>query len=967
MEDERATSGVVRVVEGAEMVTPAEDMLMQIIAAENLAYDANINDETIARLLQAQEGRVTLRVQRRKLPKQTSLPVSTLLQSGSGSNSTKDKEKENETEEHRPALEQRPNAASSQKGHLYVWGVTLDGQLGLGNKKDDVLKPTHLTRLDEQRIRQVACGKTFTLALAANGDIFSWGSSLTGQLGHNDQRSRNIPFLIRELVGINIRQVACGDGHVLCLTDMGKVVGWGSNSCGQLGTGKVSSTPQLTPTVLDLPFSFAYVACGASHSAIISDGGECYMFGRGENGQLGNGKDRDRHRPCLVSAVKHEICFRVACGVAHTTIVTIDGKVYTFGRGNHGRLGHGTLQNSMAPKQVMGLKGKNIVAVGCGWQHTVALDDNGRIYTWGAGKEGQLGLGDKKDCKEPRELLSDDVFVQVECGYRHTAAISDNGSLYVWGEGRGGKLGIGTTTNTFVPSLVGELHNKSVRQVGLGGNHSAAIVGSEPSSLVVDLGKLLNSKELSDITFKVEGRAIYAHKAILSCRNRVFARLFASSHSFPSSSSSASDSGSMMDVELNNTRHAVFFAFLEYLYTDFTCIYATIYEDLYDLAFIYQSHHLISLCKDWMRANGIVTAVREKEDEEEDSKTKEQHQEEAQSTYLQDIESLFKNNNFSDIRFEMNVELGTRRDEPQLQLPTPSFAVSSGEKEEEEQEKQTGEEPLLVSEVREKTILLPAHKCILFARSPYFRTMFTSGMKESLKDTVIALNDVSYAAFLQVLRWIYGLEPKITPVNVVEVLMLSNQYRVHSLKQLCQEYLEENLSVEIVASIAEMAYGCSLQRLTSRALDFLVEHLEEVQAKDAEGWEALPEELKKQVHLRKCETQLSKHVVSHNSHASTDIHVLEQDLYDGNNVVMYKDLTIPKTLANKIVQARTNASLTRKELAALLGIKPTLLTEYETGKALLPSRAFIQKMEAVLKSHGARQTNLLSEMPKKHH
>merc|ERR1712185_493773 len=107
-----------------------------------------------------------------------------------------------------------------------------------------------------------------------------------------------------------------------------------------------------------------------------------FSWGRGEDGQLGLGDTNDRACPVLVEplrargGVKH-----IACGSGHTVILTDDGLVLTWGRGDDGRLGHGDNGWKYVPRIVDALSGKAIRQVTCGSYHTAAVSDSGVLYT----------------------------------------------------------------------------------------------------------------------------------------------------------------------------------------------------------------------------------------------------------------------------------------------------------------------------------------------------------------------------------------------------------------------------------------------------------------------------------------------------------------------------------------------------------------------------------------------------------
>ena len=72
----------------------------------------------------------------------------------------------------------------------------------------------------------------------------------------------------------------------------------------------------------------------------------------------------------------------VACGSGHTIVLSREGRVLTWGRGDDGRLGHGDNGWKYIPRPVEGLEGRRIARVTCGSYHTAALSDEGVLFTW---------------------------------------------------------------------------------------------------------------------------------------------------------------------------------------------------------------------------------------------------------------------------------------------------------------------------------------------------------------------------------------------------------------------------------------------------------------------------------------------------------------------------------------------------------------------------------------------------------
>lgn len=112
------------------------------------------------------------------------------------------------------------------------------------------------------------------------------------------------------------------------------------------------------------------------------------------------------------------------------------------------------------------LGGKAVVRVAGGWRHTAAADDEGRTYTWGWNKFGQLGLGDTEDRNAPTEVspLTGQRVALLACGWRHTVAVTVDGMVYSWGRGVNGQLGHGDEQDCHEPMVLKALSRGNLRR-----------------------------------------------------------------------------------------------------------------------------------------------------------------------------------------------------------------------------------------------------------------------------------------------------------------------------------------------------------------------------------------------------------------------------------------------------------------------------------------------------------------------
>ncbi|CAN9511578.1 unnamed protein product [Ophioblennius macclurei] len=248
------------------------------------------------------------------------------------------------------------------------------------------------------KVVAIACGQDHSLALGASGQVFSWGAGQEGQRGllpHALAACGLRPSLVPIPITMQIVQVACGDSHSLVLTKGGDVLSWGLNSHGQLGLGKevlLQYEPELICSLTGV--AVTQIAAGGSHSLFLTLPGLVYCCGANKSGQLGVNRvdEKGRFNVCMVPALRTLGVSSISCGEAHSAVLTKDGKVFTFGEGHYGQLGHNSSANEVLPKLVQGLDGA-ATQVACGRHHTLVLGSSGQLWAFGKASKGQLGNG----------------------------------------------------------------------------------------------------------------------------------------------------------------------------------------------------------------------------------------------------------------------------------------------------------------------------------------------------------------------------------------------------------------------------------------------------------------------------------------------------------------------------------------------------------------------------------------------
>jgi len=248
---------------------------------------------------------------------------------------------------------------------------------------------------------------------------------------------------------------------------------------------------------------------------------------------LGHGGRKDEAKPRAVAAfTERAVC--VSAGLEHMAVVGVSGRVWTWGCGRDGRLGHGVKKaQEELPRLVEGVRG---VSVSAGSYHTVLLGADGRAFSWGNGSFGKLGHGSRESELRPREMRSgaaaDARIAAVSASFEHTVLLAADGGVLICGSGVGGSLlGLGASEDSLVPTRMENLPKMAA--VSAGASHTLAMTGdghvwSWGSGAEGKLGN--GSEDAEEVPRRVEGvegavaiSACAAHSAVVLADGRVAA------------------------------------------------------------------------------------------------------------------------------------------------------------------------------------------------------------------------------------------------------------------------------------------------------------------------------------------------------------------------------------------------------------------------------------------------------------
>jgi len=296
--------------------------------------------------------------------------------------------------------------------------------------------------------------------LTESGKLYLWGWNDNGQCGHtleSAEQDETSPLpCATPLAGLSVQDAALGFSHTLIIEkDTNYLYAFGSNERGQV-TGSPSAAVKgpMTPDSLK-GVKVKKVAAGLFHSAVITDEGELITFGCCRFGQSLSNIQTDG-QVCIGKwiPVDGARLVEVACGRRHTVAVDEKGRIWTFGENKYGQLGRPFEgKKDPIPTEVdsseMEIPDGSKIRLDCGWSHNivqVTLKDSGvAIYGWGRNDKGQLGTGSFKDAiKKPARLFQDKRLSFVACGSESTMAIDDMSEILGCGWNEHGNIASGS-------------------------------------------------------------------------------------------------------------------------------------------------------------------------------------------------------------------------------------------------------------------------------------------------------------------------------------------------------------------------------------------------------------------------------------------------------------------------------------------------------------------------------------------
>ncbi|TKV58299.1 hypothetical protein FDO65_11975 [Nakamurella flava] len=356
------------------------------------------------------------------------------------------------------------------------WGDGNDGQLAGSTGR----LPGPIPVLLPPATVSVALGRRHSLALTADGAVYSWGADSASLLGAAAGPAPAAGPAFRRVAvpeGTVVTAIATDSGHSLALSDRGAVYSWGANRSGELGDGGTAAR-QTVAAVAGLP-AIAAIATGEHHSVAVSTDGRVYTWGANDTGQLGHSGGGSA-APLPVALPDGTRAVEAAAGARFTLVRTADGRVLAWGANSDGQLGDGSRIGRSSAGTVLLPTDQRATHIAAGGSGAVVVTERGQAWSWGDNSLGQVGDATTTDRSVPVAvpLPGGATAVDLSRAGDHTLVRTADRRLFAWGDNRWGQLGDGTTTTRSTPTVVDLPPGDDIVAMGAGFGQDLAAVAS---------------------------------------------------------------------------------------------------------------------------------------------------------------------------------------------------------------------------------------------------------------------------------------------------------------------------------------------------------------------------------------------------------------------------------------------------------------------------------------------------------
>ena len=330
---------------------------------------------------------------------------------------------------------------------LWGCGDNTYAQLGIGN----YITPNIPIQIDANtNWKYVLAFEDKSFAIKFDGTLWAWGRS--GSLGVGGGTYVTLPTQVG--IDTDWKNVSAGIEHTLGLKTNGTLWAWGSNFWGQLGDTTFQGTSRDIPTQIGIDTDWASISAGVNHSMALKSNGTLWTWGANYNNQLGSDTLVSK-RKYLLQIITDTDWKYIEAGYDHSMALKNNGSLWAWSDNNSGELGNGVWPPKPIRTPKMIGSDYDWLSVSGGKHYSLAIKTDSSLWSWGDNISGQLGIGTSSlPTFIPQKISNMNNWKSIEAGYYSSVSINNVNDIYAWGANYAGKLGDGTVVDKSVPTLL---------------------------------------------------------------------------------------------------------------------------------------------------------------------------------------------------------------------------------------------------------------------------------------------------------------------------------------------------------------------------------------------------------------------------------------------------------------------------------------------------------------------------------
>ena len=335
---------------------------------------------------------------------------------------------------------------------LWAWGRNLNqvsntAYTGVMGDSTTINKSSPVQTVGASTWSSISINAANSLGIKNDGTLWAWGNNDFGQLGANVGVTIRYTSPVQTIFGGTDWSLATsGYKASYAIKNDGTLWAWGDNQYGQLGfaglsgvNGKFSSPIQTTAGGTNWSKLPANGPAKTYHAGAIKTDGTLWMWGLNTYGVLGDNTTIFKSSPIQTVAGGTNWA-SMATGYRSTAAIKTDGTLWVWGRNNNGQLGDNSTINKSSPIQTVS-GGSNWSQITVGYMSMAAIKTDGTLWNWGDNLFGTLGDNTNINKSSPVQTISGTSnWSRVSSGTYTTAAVKTDGTLWIWGANFQGQM-----------------------------------------------------------------------------------------------------------------------------------------------------------------------------------------------------------------------------------------------------------------------------------------------------------------------------------------------------------------------------------------------------------------------------------------------------------------------------------------------------------------------------------------------